>query len=98
MPPETAAVAIAKLDGKMSTALAEVKGSLDALAERLASGDRESAQAVAALQYRVQQLEKQAEQQEVSRRNLRNMAIAALVFSPITGVITFFLTQSLSAP
>lgn len=95
MAAETAAAAIAKLDGKMSTALAEVKGQLDVIAERLQSGDKEGAQAVAAVEYRIVQLEAQAKERETQGRNLRNLAIAALIFSPITGVMTFFLTRAL---
>lgn len=95
MPAESAAAAIARLDGKMSTSLAEVKGQLNVIAERLAAGDKEGAQALASVQYRVAQLEKQAGEAETSKRNLRNLAIAALIFSPITGVMTFFLTRAL---
>lgn len=95
MPAESTAAAIARLDGKMSTALAEVKGQLDVIGERLAAGDREGAQALLALQYRVAELEGQAKNQEEARRSLRNLAIAALVFSPLTGVMTFFLTRAL---
>lgn len=93
--PESAAAAIARLDGKMSTHLAEVKGQLDVIAERLAAGDKEAAQALGAVQYRVQQLETHANKSEDQRRNLRNLAIAAFLFSPITGVMTFFLTKAL---
>lgn len=102
MPAESAAAAIAKLDGKVSTALAEVKGQLNLIAERLSAGDKESAQALAALQFRVNQLEAQAkeaeereEQAAKDRRAQRNWLISALILSPAASVMTYFLTKAL---
>lgn len=102
MPAESAAALIERLDGKLSTALAEVNGKLDLIGERMAAGDREAGQALLALQYRVNQLEtqakaseEQAEQDARERRAQRNWLIGALILSPAASVMTFFLTRAL---